>query len=739
MLSDHGSAAAAYLRSRSSVKLPNITRQHTVLLRFSMGTVIISPFLAKRSVVAGYGISRITGYTIPVGARAMNSDQTGSAAFFYLLVLSIILMQLPALALGAEIRTFKLTHFDGSLGLGYTLNDKEYTGGSNDGAAQRRTTFDEELKLNTLSYIFHPNLLEMELGAGIRRTRETLEDDYATNRVKDRLYSVNSKLRFLKSKPYPVELYYNQSNPSMSVGIADSLTLEEKDYGAELALLSPLVSSPMYFRVGHHETTGANSETVTDEKTDMAMFRHNLYYGDRGSGELGISNTVTKSGSGSMNLPIQESETETTSLNWDNRLTFGFDDNIKLVNTIALTRDRRSNVSDRDDGRLYANLDWTHSDSLKSFYTYSLTNTKYDYDKITSQNLNIGMLKTFSDEVSVTTSVDGARDVSDGFSKNTYGINGNIAYRGELNERWWTNAGYSFLYHVNNQDTTVSELTVYDESYVLSGLNDVVLQKEYVIPGTVVVSNSVHTQVYVENVDYILTQVGSETSLARLASGNISDGEEVLIEYAYETGGAYDFDEVNQSMNLGYTLDRRHHFHVSYLFRRKMLRAGHPDNFVDSSKRMRFGTDSRIPLSRAMSLGWKLDLEKQIDPLKPFTRDALGLNFRSALPWVAGFFDLDSRYDHIDNQNSENDLRLTRYSALFSARLGLRSSAQLELVRERDTGGETPNTTSYAKFNYMWQRRLLGFNLEAKYGTEEQGDFSRDDAMIKANLVRKIR
>jgi len=705
-----------------------------------MGTEIISPFLVKRSIDPVTGITTDTGCHIPVFTKALHYEQAGTAAVvYYLLVLGFLLMQFQTLAVAAEIKAFKLTNFSGSLRLGYSLTDRDVEYANGGGVSERHPILEQEVMLNSMSYIFHPNLLEMELGGGVRFSQETLESKQTSNEVRNELYSFNTKFNILKNKPYPLQLYYNQSNPSMSVGLTDSLTLEEKDYGVNFSLLAPLVSSPMYLYAAHRETTGEGFDTIVDDTTDTAVFRISTNLGGYGNGQFGLSSTTTNSGSGSMNLPIQESRSDTKSASWDSRLLFGPEDSIKLVNSITLTRDEQSNSSDRDDGRFYINLDWDHSNNLRTFYSYNLARTKYDYDKITNQNLTIGTLKTLHDVLSLTTSIAATNDTSEGFEKKSYGVDGNIAYRDELNARWRINSGYSLLYRVNSQNTDVSVTTIRNESHVLNGLGSVALNNEYVLHSTIIVSNSTHTQIYEENVDYDLTRVGAETRLARRASGRISDGAEVLVEYAYESGGSYDFDELSQSLNLGYTLDNRHRFHMNYMLRRKILREGHPDNFIESSKRIRLGTDSRIPLSRTTSFGWKLDLEKQIDDLKPFTRDAVGFNLRTVLPWLTGSLDLDSRYDHIDNEDSENDLRLTRYSALVSARLGMRSSMGLELAHERDTGGETPNTTRYAILNYTWQRRLLGFSLEAKYGTEEQGDFSRSDTMIKADLVRKIR
>ena len=740
MSSDRGSGGVAVFSLKDCYRPLEATRQHRVFLLFFMGTEIISPFPVERSIAPAAGIKTVTGYhNIPIFAKALHYEQVGASVTVYLLALGFLLMQFQTLAVGAEIKAFKLTDFGGSLRLGYSLTDRNVEYAHGGGMSERRPTLEQELTLNSMSYIFHPNLLEMELGGSVKFSQESLESEQTSNEVRNNLYSFNSRFSLLKNKPYPLQLYYNQSNPSASVGLADSLTLEERDYGFNFSLRAPLVSSPMQLYASHRETTGDGFDTIVDDTTDTAIFRISTSLGGHGHGQFGLSSTTTNSGSGSMNLPIQESKSSTKSATWDSRLLFGPDDSIKLVNTITLTRDEQSNTSDRDDGRFYINLDWDHTDSLRTFYSYNLARTKYDYDKITNQNLSIGALRRWQDVLSLTTSVAASSDTSESFEKKSYEVDGNIAYRDDLNARWRMNSGYSLLYRVNTQNTDVSVIRVHNESHVLNGLGSVALNNEYVLHSTIIVSNSTHTQIYRKDVDYVLTKVGEETRLARKASGGIADGAEVVLEYAYESGGSYDFDELSQSLNLGYTLDNTHRFHLHYMLRRKILREGDPANFIESSRRIRVGTDSRVPLSQTISIGWKLDFEKQIDDSKPFTRDAAGLNLRTALPWLTGSLDLDSRYEHVDNENSENDLRLTRYSALASTRVGMRSSMGIELVHERDTGGETPNTTRYATLTYNWQRRLLGFSLEAKYGTEEQGDFSRSDTRIKADLVRKIR
>ena len=93
--------------------------------------------------------------------------------------------------------------------------------------------------------------------------------------------------------------------------------------------------------------------------------------------------------------------------------------------------------------------------------------------------------------------------------------------------------------HVSTDEVYGESMNVVDEQHTLTSTNQFPLSHQYVVAGTVVVTNQLQTQTYIENVDYLIVVVGAETRLQRLSSGSILDGEDVLADYTYDIGGSY--------------------------------------------------------------------------------------------------------------------------------------------------------------------------------------------------------
>ena len=658
-----------------------------------------------------------------------------ASPWLFLVLMSLI----PTKGNCAEFNYFKLTDIEGSLRLGYSLSDTDVEQVDGSKTYERRPSTKQELTLNTKSYFFHPNLLEMELGCGVRFEQEKLENDYGSNESRGTYYDFNGQFSFLKNKPYPLRLYFVDSNPSQAIGIAGNMTLEEKIYGFDFALLHPLVDTPINLHMEHRNTSGEGFEVLVDDSVDTLSVRVSGSFSDYGYGQLGFSNVTERSGSGSMNLPIQESRSDTREFEWDGRFTFGPEQNLKLTNTLVISANEQSNFSDRDTTRFALNMTWDHTDKMRSFYNYNYTENQYDVDRSSNQQISIGAFTEVTESLVLNGSLRASRDVNTGFERKSKGINGSVEYNSEISERWAMSSSYSAIFDVNDQTSDTAYVPVIGENHIMSGLLTVTLSNEYVVPASIVVSNETRTQIYVENIDYVLTQIGTEIRIERLSSGNILDGQTVLIDYNYETGGTFDYNEMIQSLSLRYSLDKRYNYSILYTTDRQIIQSGIPTKSLNSIERYRFETDAQLPINKSMDYGWRLEFERRIDKLNPFIRSAIDLNFNTRLPFVAGVANLSTGYEDIDNELSIYDIRETYYSALISARPGWGSTANMELTHRRDTGGETPKISNYFTLSYAWTRGRLSFLVRGKHSTEKQDGSSRSHSILEASLIREFR
>lgn len=657
----------------------------------------------------------------------------------YVWMVIILFIIIPSKGHCVNINAFELTDVEGSIRLGYSLTETEVNQADGNDISETRVSMEQELNINTRGYVFHPNLLEMELGAGFLSGQDKHKSNYGTLDSENDYYDFSGRFNILKNKPYPISLYYIQKNPKQAVGVADSLNIKSEDYGMLFSLRSPLVNSPVSLYVDHTQSKGESSLSVIDDTRDSITLKISTNIGDIGSGHIAMSNISQTSGSGSRNLPLQLSKNESESISWDGKVSLGDEQNIDISNHLIISNRDQSNAPDRDQVTFYNHIDWKVDDDTETYNTYNFSGIDYDEMESVNQNFVIGAIQRYGDPLALNGSVDVTEEKNLGFKRSSYSFNGGAVSQIQVSERWISSLGYSVNFRSSSQETVESTISVFDEIHTFSGLASISLIHEYVVSGSVTVSNESHSQDYVENIDYRVITVGSETRLERLISGNIADGQTVLISYEYETGGTFDFDELKQSFNLRYSLDHRYNFWLLYSTSKQIHQSGIPLHAMESVQNYRAGTDAQVPINEVSDFGWKMEFERRIEDIRPFSRSSIDLNLNSSLPFYAAFMSVNTGYQQLDNELSPNDIRETYLTTNISARTGRGGTASFELTYTKDKGGEAEKNSSYAKLNYAWTRGRLAFSISARYSKEEQDLTSRENSMIEASLTRNFR
>lgn len=639
---------------------------------------------------------------------------------------------------GSELDFFRLTGIGGSLELGYSIEDIEVKRVDGTITNYRRPVSDQKLDIKTQSYVYHPNLLEMALGVGVEYKSEDIETGSTSNESRQKLYSFNGEFDFLKEKPYPLKLYYNQYNPTSSVGVADTVTHENKDYGLIFTLKDPIVSFPILLRANHSESIGKGGGTSINSEQDFQDIRITTKGLDNLIATISIDHSRKRSGSGSFNLPLQTTLNEKYGLDFTGTYKFGDNYRNTLFNKLSYDIDEFKGLSRIEDARFYLSLNMEHSPTFKSRYSYNIDKTINNDmgSDFTNEDMTIGILSELTENLSFTGDLDLSNEEAQGFDRNVYGFRSFLRYKTEITDNFAFNSSYLLKYQLSEQISELSYISLLGEAHRLENLQYVTLENDFVLSDSVVVSNQDRTQIYTPGIDYLLTVVGSETRVERLLSGNISDGESVLIDYRYETGGTFSYGLLNQAITTGITLYNNYRVSMGYSKQDESLVDGKPIRPLYTTETAYASADARHRLSQSMGLSWRLAVEREKSELRPFTRKEADINLTSALPVLNGFANLHSRYESIDNELSDEDVDLTLHGIGIHVRTGFRSRLSIKYSVEKDTGGTITRNVQRSEMDYMWRWRLLSFRLKGEYNLEEQGNASRKDSSVFLTLVR---
>ena len=652
----------------------------------------------------------------------------------------VVLLAAPILSLAEyheveETKSFGILDISGHIRAGYFLDDRGYTGDS-----ERRSTWQEEVFLLSKSFIYHPGFLNIDLGGGPLFVQQSFEDDVGVVHQKDTLFNFLFGLNFLEIKNYPISFYFQRSHPSVTTGLAGRFLTTSDDYGLN-GYVSQLFggSTTARYSISRRDDQGSGFGSVIDNSIDTGMFSLETSY--RTADKIAFQyNTLDQvSGSGSAGLPITWStiDRDTSEITAMNR--FGRDGQVEIRQ--ALTRLRQDVVSfgssSLDNRTYYAVANWWHSEKTRSYFRLRQFRIERESQGVTSTNSRVAELGATGQPTSsfhFDTAIQQDSENQTGFSREE------IALRGLLNYTRPIRVGSlgltTFVRGARvDQDASTDSVQVYDEPHSLVGTAPSSLAKEFVRPGSVVVTNAVQTQIFVEGFDYRLLTVGSTTSVQRLLGGNIADGESVLVDYVYETSGTAEFDTQDLTVTLNAGFWNKLDAFIRYGTYDTDIRSGALSTPVNNRTSLEYGISANNQFLDGWSLSGHYRHLDQDEDISPFVRDALDVSLTTSLRGTWKLV-LSGGLTRVDYDNSVEDVDLSTYRIGISGRPFRGAILTYDGSYLRDDGGSLAREQLQHRLNFQWTYRQVRLALRAYYNDNTLGPTQRDSMRVSAHITR---
>ncbi len=661
-------------------------------------------------------------------------------ACVYSLGLLITLSPLELCAQSADIRAFELTGVEGNVAARYIYDDYRQDRIGGDETHQTRPTYEQEIYVLTHSYAYHPNLLNMDLGGGLLFIQQDFESDQGDSSSQDILYNLTARLHFLEGKLYPFTLYYDRSNPSVSTSLSGRFLTENTRYGFNATLRQPLLPVTVTMEASRVETDGSGFDTSIDQTTDQAQISAQKSYGRGNSVRLSFLTSEAVSASGSLGLPIQQTSTTTRSTGVDASNYFGDNRQLQLIQSFTYndqeTEQLQNPSIDVKSSRYSTDLRWNHNKSTRSFYQYRFQNSDRSDADTTNHSATIGAAYEPEHGLHGSMDIHGEDEVQDtsGLDRSRYGSLVVAGYNRDI-PNGSLHLGMSLLYDRTDQSSNQGTALVIDENITLAGTTAVSLQQDFVISSSIVVTNLASTQTFVENLDYRVITVGSNTEIQRLIGGNILDGETVSVDYQYQTGGTFEFDTFNQSYFLNLRFYRFHELFAQYRDSSQTVVSGAATTPLNTSENILAGVRVEYPFLSGWLVGGEASYEEQDQGISPFTRENYLAYIETLLP-RASKLRITGRREFRENENSVEDVDLSQAIIRFTSRPWLRTTLRAEADYEEDIGGSLIRRRIAESIGLDWRYRRLLFSVRAEHINERQGDNERENNKIRAQLIR---
>jgi hypothetical protein len=672
---------------------------------------------------------------------ATRVDRQRARKHYLSAVLALFLAVAPSLSSGEnhnvdDIKAFGLLDVSGRFRTTYLFDDRE-RGSGQSGSFETRSTWEEEFFLLTRSFVYHPGFLNMDIGGGPVFVQQQFDATLGESSDNDTLFNFLARFNFLELKTYPFSLHYERSHPSITTSLAGRFLTESDAYGIDGRIFGLLGgSTSIRFKTESRATQGSSSGRVVDDDSDSASVLIETSYRTSDRLQFKYDLLDTASASGSPGLPIYQSDisqeiVEIRSSNW-----FGRDDRFEINQVLRrLQQDTEAaSTSTLDDRHYLADMRWKIADKTRSYLRYRQYDTRHTFSNSETQDVELGVVRQANEHLSFDSAIEYVSSGQTGFNRDMSTLRGSVNYTQDIG---FGTLGLSASLRGSrtDQESSATDIQVFDETHILNGTTPVDLANEFVVTGSVVVSNAARTQVLVEGIDYRLVVTGSVTSIQRLIGGNISDGETIVVDYSYETSGTAEFDSLGAgfSVNIGFLNSMN--AYLRYNSQDTNLRSGEFTNPINDRDSIELGVSTTNQFLDGWSLNGQFRHRVQNEEISPFVSDTLDVSLTTNL---SGRWKLTvaSSLSVVDFENSIEDTNQVSYRLGLSGRLFRRAVFSYDLGYLSDDGGSLQRDQLRHRLKFQWAYRQVRFVLGALIAEDALGISENDNTQVTAQLTR---
>jgi hypothetical protein len=627
-----------------------------------------------------------------------------------------------------EIKLFNLTDVGGTFSARYWFDERSDNNGGIGGATAKSSSWQESLLFRTQSYIYHPAFIEMRASGGPVAVQSGGNSEL--------LFGYDVFLSALSRKRYPFSVFFRQEYPDTVTGSAGRFQVKANQYGIQGSYRPIKLPGVWTWTASRRDSFGAGFDQIVDSNGDSAGMSAGFGYGEGHNIKLKVTWDRTQSRNGSPGLPIAETSSTSRSSRLDGDNRFGKNDQFLLRHSLnRLQQTNTGNVSsDLDKWWYRANLRWKHSGRHSSVGNYRFTDTNRNEEINRSQGLNVSTNISLYPSLSTSGSARVSKNEGIGYSQKTVGGSLNANFRRDLSIGQFGLTG-RVSKDRRDQQSTRDSVNIFDEPATLNGIQSVQLQEDFVVVETVIVTNAERTQTFIEDIDYRLVTIGSTTTIERLVSGNILDGQVVLVSYEFLTGGTVEYGRASQSLVSTMNMPRFANIFIGITNVENETLSGIATTPLNDSRQFEFS----VSKSQSFSMGWSLSGEARM--LK--VEEDISPNIRTSYRVSIGFprikntrIRLGINRQLVDYETSFEDVDQIRYTISVNSRLPGGFFLNYNGAIGENKGGSIFRQDERHNFQLSWRYRKVYFFMNAVQSDVMQGNSRRTDRSISANIQR---
>lgn len=441
----------------------------------------------------------------------------------------------------------------------YRSEERERKSGSLGDESWQQQIYRETLSAAADGYIYHPYLLDFSVASAIGLTQSEFQQTRGSSEQESsdsgtlREYDVTG--RVLKNSNLPLTAYSRrheslEARPFLN---AEFRTIQEDGFFWQY--LSDVV--PTSLRYDHSEIafdplgpdfTGPSAldDQSRSKTTDQVQFDTEYRFSKNNKLSLDYEHSSVREHPFDVHYEVD-------SVRVAHDVRFGAEDQHDLLSEVV-HYDQRGTV-ELQQFLVRELLGLEHSDTLRSRYhldAASRSQRGISGNTIEDDTLGFGADLEHRLYESLFTRVGGWADTQqfdDGAATDRYGVRGNFDYQ-KKNPWGLFNANYGADYQSTRRTSGDQRVAVIDQSRTFNDPNPIILSDNRIVTSSIVITDTTALNFYEEDVDYDVVKFANRIELHRIPTGDILDGQTVLIDYEIDNSSDYTLASTYQTFGL---------------------------------------------------------------------------------------------------------------------------------------------------------------------------------------------
>ncbi len=404
---------------------------------------------------------------------------------------------------------------------------------------------EEILETDFKGFLYHPNLasFDIDLENGLKQTKEkfqpTLNGELKSSSL-DRYHILSS---FLRQKPYAFSLSADKSRQIENREFFERQIINSTTYAGNFGLKNKFI--PVFFSFNN------NSSTIDRETRPSQDFKDDTI-------SLNLNNESKILGQTRFDFSRDEFSRSESGLPDQN----GTSNDLSLFNQKYLSRDNKKQLNSylrsyhlsgtraSDILNINERLDIEHAKNLNTSYNYSFSDTSSGGSDTKDNKINAILRHKLYESLNSSFNIYYFNSKASDFSQDNYGFSASEDYVKKLGKIGKLNLGLGLRYDQQDRKAPGGIISIIDEPQTLTTGITTFLNNPRVDAATVVVTNSTGTITYTLNVDYLLSAAGDNTQIQRVATGAISNGQQVLVDYQAKSSPSFKFNTLGEDFRF---------------------------------------------------------------------------------------------------------------------------------------------------------------------------------------------